>query len=392
MALSTAFGGTTLGSSRPAPVCLPPGRTVVALGGDLKSVISFMAGAEVHSSDVFGDLLAADAYRRFAATVEELQVRANGTHVTVVHDMHPGYLSTALALKTRRPRLAVQHHHAHIASCLADNGATGPVIGVACDGTGYGTDGAIWGCEILVADLASFERVGHVQYFRLPGGDAAARETWRPALSLVRETYGDDWRTEAGDLFAGVPAADLTTVELMLRRDVNCVSTSSLGRSFDAVAFLLGLCPYNQTEAQAAIAVERCADSGHSGRTLPFDVVLPPDEEGGGMVIDICPTIRALVGRRIDGRHLPDLAADFHETVLAMLTTAVEMAADRTGIRRAALSGGCFLNRRLNEGLTAHLERRGMTVLRHQSVPVGDAGLSLGQAVIAAARIRVGSS
>ena len=380
-------------SSHTVPIRLPRDRAIIALGGDLKSVVSLMEEDKVYSSGVFGDLGDAEAYRRFAAAVEQLQGRARDAQLTVCHDMHPGYLSTGLAHRTQCARVAVQHHHAHIAGCLADNGDAGPVIGLACDGTGYGTDGAIWGCEILVCDLASFERVGHLQYFPLPGGDAAARETWRPALSLVRETLGDDWRAEAGDLFADVPPQDLSTVERMLRRDVNCVPTSSLGRLFDAIAFLLGLCACNRTEAEAAIALEKCAESGRTdpldnrSRTLPFEVVLPPEEQDCPIVIDVCPTIRALVDRVTDGRHRPDLAADFHGTVIAMLATAAEMAADRTELRKVALSGGCFLNRRLNEGLTAQLERRGITVLRHRRVSVGDAGLSFGQAVSTAARI-----
>jgi hydrogenase maturation protein HypF len=376
----------SIAGSRPAPVHLPADRTIVALGGDLKSVISLMKADEVHSSDVFGDLADAGAYRRFVAAVEEFEAGAAGTHVTIAHDLHPGYLSTALAQKTRHARTPVQHHHAHIASCLADNGETGPVIGLACDGTGYGTDGAIWGCEVLTCDLETFDRVGHLGYFLLPGGDAAARETWRPALSLVRAAYGDDWPRQTAGLFAGVPAPDLATVELMLRRNVNSVPTSSLGRLFDAVAFLLDLCACNRTEAQAAVALERCAERGHAGRALPFEVVLPPEDEGSRILIDVSPAIRALVDGVLGKRHTPDLAADFHETVSTMLATTVEMVADRTGIYKAALSGGCFLNGRLNDGLTAQLQRRGMTVLRHQRVPVGDAGLSFGQAVIAAAR------
>ncbi|MCK4658308.1 MAG: carbamoyltransferase HypF [Phycisphaerae bacterium] len=386
--------------SHRAPVCLPAGQAVLALGGDLKSVVSLMQDDQVHSSKDFGDLADAGSYRHFAAAVEGFESRANGTHLTISHDLHPGYLSTSLAQKSRHTRMAVQHHHAHIASCLADNSQTGPVIGVACDGNGYGTNGAVWGCEVLVCDLWGFERVGHLGYFPLPGGDAAAKQTWRPALSLVRQAYGDDWASQTGDLFANIPAGDLATVEQMLKRNVNCVPTSSLGRLFDAVAFLLGLCDYNHTEAQAPIALEKSAEHEDASRALPFEVVSPQATGGDagsaggtrptfatGMVIDVQSMIRMLVERMLGGSRPSELAADFHKTVVAMLATTVEMAAERTGIGKAALSGGCFFNRRLNHGLTKRLEHAGITVLRHKNIPMGDAGLSIGQAVIAAAEV-----
>jgi hydrogenase maturation protein HypF len=370
-----------------ASLRLPKSKAVVALGGDLKNVIGLMRDSEVRLSETFGDLADAGAYRRFIAAVAAFEDEAAGTEITLCHDLHPAYLSTARTAQSPHPRVAVQHHHAHIASCLADNEEHDAVIGIACDGTGYGTDGAIWGCEMLVCDLHRFDRVGHLGYALLPGGDAAARETWRPALSLACMAYDGAWHEPAASLFAQVPEQDLATVERMLRRNVNCIPGSSLGRLFDAVAFLLGLCAVNETEAQAAQALEACAAHGHVGRALPFEVVLPAGDDSGQIVMDVCPMIRALVEARLGRRHVPDLAADFHETVVAMLATSAEMVADRTGLRRVALSGGCFFNRRLVEGLSARLAHQGLTVLRHRQVSPGDAGLALGQAVIAAAQV-----
>lgn len=374
------------------PIRVPPNRAIMALGGELKSVISLMREDKVCSSDVFGDLANAEAYRRFEAGARAFMARTRGTPLVLAHDMHPAYLSTAWAMSrgSKLERQSIQHHHAHVASCLAEHGENGPVIGVACDGTGYGADGTIWGCEVLICDLRGFERAGHLQPFALPGGDAAARQTWRPALSLVRHAYGQEWRSKAGVRFQGVPRADLTTVERMLERNVNCVKTSSLGRLFDGVAFLLGLCDANHREAQAAGALENCARAHPARRApggLPFEVLLPPAHQGSGLVIDVRPLIRAIVDGMTTGRSRSELAAEFHETVAAMLATTVEMAADRAGLRQAALSGGCFQNRLLSDGLADLLERKGIQVMRHQTLSPGDAGLSLGQAVIAAARL-----
>ena len=369
-----------------APLALPASRAVLALGGDITGVVSRMVGDQIQTTDAFGDLADSAAYRRFSAAVADIIRDADPSELTIAHDMHPGFMSTALAQRQRCNRIPIQHHHAHIASCLAENSHTGPVIGVVCDGTGYGTDRTIWGCEILVCDLAKFERAAHLQCFDLPGGDVAACETWRPALSLIRGIYGNGWRATAGCLFENVPGERLGTVERMLSRRVNCSPTSSLGRLFDAVAFLLGLCDYNHTEAQAPIALEQSAATGHSGRALPFDVMLPANDEGCEAVIDVRPALRSLVDRRREGRHVPDLAADFHETVVAMLAAGVELVSDRVRLGTVAISGGCFFNRLLSDGLAARLERRDMSVLRHHRVSMGDAGLSVGQAVIAAAR------
>jgi len=434
----------------PAAIHVPEAadEPILALGGDGKAVFCVLRGQEAVLSEHLGELSSASAYRHYVESIERLcrLLRVQPRHV--VHDLHPGYQSTnyakALAASVsagvpagRAPAmhdphsepcrlLAVQHHHAHLAGCLAENTHVGPAVGVICDGTGYGTDGAIWGCEILVGDAGGFRRAGHLRYFGLPGGDAAAREPWRPAVSLLYETYGAAWRERVADLVLGreprsgashdgngsvsdplgIDVGALDTVERMLRRGFNCPPTSSLGRLFDAVAFLLGLCNRNGHEAQAAMALEAAAAGLPSRARLPLRdrsevkgqeavlegcsraIALPwaidQDASDDVLRLDVRPMIRAIVDGRHDGRAAAELAAGFHLGIAAMLAEAAERAATAAGLDAVALSGGCFLNRTLLEAVRAELRSRGLHVLMHHLVPPGDGGLSLGQAVIAA--------
>jgi hydrogenase maturation protein HypF len=258
---------------------------------------------------------------------------------------------------------------------MADNGVRGTVIGAACDGTGYGTDGAIWGCEVLIADEAAFTRFAHLDYFPLPGGDAAARDTWRPALGLVHETYGKGWREAAAHCFAAV---EDEAIEMTGRRLENAglPRTSSLGRLFDAAAFLLGLCDRNTREAEAPMALEHAALEGaEDTEPLPFALV------GADPVrIDFRPLVRALVE---DGRPVPDRARAFHLAMAQALAACMNKA---PGSNKAVLSGGCFANRLLRDALKSGLE--GMEIVEHHRVPVGDGGIALGQAVAASRILR----
>jgi len=243
-------------------------------------------------------------------------------------------------------------------------------------------DGAIWGCEVLVGDDAGFERAAHLSYYALPGGDAAARQTWRPAVSLLREAYGDEWRAAGRPVLARIDGQALQTIERMLQRKLNCPPTSSLGRLFDAVAFLIGLCDYNGHEAQAAMAVEAAAGEHPNADPLAYDISDPG--QPGPIQLDVRPTIRAVVEGVRQGRSAAELAGGFQATMAAMLAQAAELVARRNDLDTVALSGGCFLNRLLLEGVRRRLHKRGLNVLTHRRVPPGDGGLSLGQAVIAA--------
>jgi hydrogenase maturation protein HypF len=284
---------------------------------------------------------------------------------------------------------------------MAENGVTGRVIGVACDGTGYGTDGHIWGCEILVCDEGEFERAGHLCYYPLPGGDAAARDTWRPAVSLLLETFGPEWKSAAAHVLrrGDWQALELSAARLLAwkARQENGASgvgaavplTSSLGRLFDAAAFLLGVCSRNRYEAEAAMSLEAQAGCCESAEPLPFAIIGAGSSSPGrqeALQLDFRPLVRALVEQAAQGKPVPEIARAFHEALVAMLADAVDRTSRATGLKRVALSGGCFANQILLQGLWQRLAASGYEVFVHRAMPAGDGGIALGQAVIAAAR------
>jgi len=372
---------------RPLPVTWPraagdtaaPGRGILAVGAELKSTVCLLNNREAILSEHLGDLSRPETYRHFVQAIDRLQELFGFRPAAVACDLHPQYLSTRYAAQLDLPVVAIQHHHAHIASVLAEHGDPGPVIGLSCDGTGYGTDGAVWGCELLLCSPGDFKRLGHLEYFPLVGGDAAAIETWRPAAALLRSAFGTAWRSEAADVLGKVPPHDLDVFEWQASAGVNAPPTSSLGRVFDAVAFLLGLCDRNRHEAEAAMALEAAA-AGPEVNPYPCDVT--PGDEGFKLSL-----AEALVGIQADvraGQPIDRLAARFHETVAHLLATAAVMACESHGLNTVAVSGGCFANRRLLERVVALLESERLSVLYNRRVPAGDGGVALGQAAAAA--------
>jgi len=400
----------------PDPILLDPplagSCAVLAVGGDLKATVCFAEGERAVLSEHLGDLENVAAYRNFMTAASRLKELLAIKPAIVACDLHPGYASTRYAQTLDLPVVPVQHHHAHIASCLVENEYSGPVIGVAADGTGYGTDGTIWGCEILRCDLASsaFTRMGCLDPFPLLGGDAAARDTWRSAAGLLSTTLGSEWPQIAAAHLRPVAGEALSLTAQRLAGSGTLPLTSSLGRLFDAVAFLLGLGEKNHHEAQAARALEAAAQTFEGAiEPLPFRLVANRGEsdddgrnEAAGTVpwrIDVGPAIRALLA---EGAGLSDrrdrsigstetvgsvacaMARAFHATLVEALADCVERCAAPERIGTVALSGGCFANRLLLFGLAAKLEARGFHVLTHSRVPPGDGGIALGQAVIAA--------
>ncbi len=370
----------------PRPVMLPVAarRDVLAVGAELKSTVCLVRGSQAWVSPHLGDLQDLAALRAFEEATEHL-ARLYDVHPEVVaHDLHPRYLSTQHALDLDDVEtLAVQHHHAHIASCLADNGRTDPVIGVAYDGTGYGTDGTVWGGELLVADLAGFDRVGHLATVPLPGGERAIREPWRMAASYLDAAFPD-----------GVPPG-LALVERHHDRFDEVVSvardgrfapaTSSMGRLFDAVAALLGVRDVTTYEGHAAIELEQCArTTTETARPLAGTAELSPQEIGGVLQLPGVAVVAAVVEELTAGTPLPQIAARFHTTVVQLTAQACQHIGERTGLRTVALSGGVFQNVLLSRGLARALTERGFEVLRHRQVPPNDGGISVGQAVVAA--------
>jgi hydrogenase maturation protein HypF len=295
-------------------------------------------------------------------------------------------MSTRLALQSEIERkIGVQHHHAHIASCMAENHLSGKVIGVAFDGTGYGTDGNIWGGEFLVADFAGFERRAHLRYVPLAGGDAAVREPWRMALSYLRDTYGAHPLPDHLAFLRSIPERSIKIVDTMIARRFQTVETSSCGRLFDAVASLVGLRQQVTFEGQAAIALEAAAQPGIEHH-YHFNI-----EEGGPAQLDMRPTIEDIVRDLALGKPAGDISARFHNTLAAATVEICSRLRKSDGLDRVCLSGGTFQNVYLLGRTVEALRRLGFGVSLHTMVPPNDGGISLGQAVIANQLLREGA-
>jgi hydrogenase maturation protein HypF len=366
----------------PLPVRLPfESRPILACGGELKSTVCLARGPYAFLSPHIGDLENYETYASYVTMIDHMAALFRVRPEAVAHDPHPAYASTRFArgLDPALPRVAVQHHHAHVAACMAEHRLTGPVIGVAFDGTGYGTDGAIWGGEFLVADYAGFERAAHLAYVPLPGGDLAVREPFRVALAhLMRAVGGWD---PALPPVAAATDAERRIIARQLERGLNAPPTSSLGRLFDAMASLLGVRQRARYEAQAAIELEALAAPGEHG-AYPVDLAA-----GEPALIDPAPVIRGAVRDLGRGVAVPVIAARFHATVVSMVLRVCDWLRGRTGIDRVVLSGGVFQNARLLVGARGALAGAGFAVFSHHLVPPNDGGIALGQAAVAHARL-----
>jgi len=371
----------------PAPLTLRhrADRPILAVGGELKSTVCLLDGSQALLSEHLGELSNATAYRHFVWTVEQFKKLFQFEPAAVACDLHPDYASTRYAQALGLPVTPVQHHHAHVVSCMAEHNLTGRVVGITCDGTGYGTDAAIWGGEVLVADETTFERAAHLRYYPLLGGDAGARHTWRPAAGLLHGYQGKPFTEWAPEAFARPGDEQVLMALRKFAGPARPVRTSSLGRVFDAVAFLLGVCDENRYEAEAAMRLEAAAHRAPSAGPLPVEI---PAGQGDNdpTQIDMRPVLVALIDQQRAGRPVAQLARAFHETVATMMAEAAIEAGRRAGLGRVVLSGGCFLNRLLAGGVEARLRQAGFEVHVHRRVPPGDGGVSLGQAVAAACR------
>lgn len=360
---------------------------VLALGPHLKSTLCLLKDERAFLSPHIGDLetpLARDFFHETRALLE----RITECHPLILAcDLHPGYYATQAARQladTAAGRMVlhhVQHHHAHIVSCMAENHLAGEVIGLAMDGTGYGTDGHIWGGEFLLADEKTFTRQGHLCEFVLPGGEKAIREPWRIAASLLHSVYGATcWARTADELRILPDGIQADVLDRIITRGINSPHTSSLGRLFDGVAVILGRRQPVTFEGQAAMELEGGAWEG-KGDVLPYAIL-----EGPALQIDWRPAIRVLAERKIGGCPVGPLIDSFHRTLASALTDATVMIRERTGLNRVALSGGCFQNRLLLELMRHHLTDAQFDVFCHHLVPTNDGGISLGQAVCAGRR------
>ncbi len=360
-----------------APFELPP---LLAVGPELKNTICLSRGDELFMSHHIGDL-GNDATRRsFEHAIGHLSKLLEVTPELIAHDRHPGYLSTRFALaQNELPTVSVQHHHAHMAACMCEHQLTQPVVGVIFDGTGYGTDGNIWGGEFLVGDYGGFKRAAQLEYFRLPGGDKAVEEPFRVALSLLKQALG---KLAELDLPVVSERTELErhVLERMIEAGISAPLTSSMGRLFDGVSALLGIRAHAHYEAQAAIELEQLIVPGVLGRPLPWKLHL----EEPTLRIDPRPLVSDLAERaQSKTAKVAELSLRFHATVVEMvLHTCLEIR-ERTGIAQTVLSGGVFQNEFLLRGAHEALEHEGFAVHVHRRVPTNDGGVSLGQAAIA---------
>jgi hydrogenase maturation protein HypF len=369
----------------PRPVRLPLAcaQPVLAVGAQLKNTFALGLGHDGFVSHHIGDLDELSAYRAFSRDIELYERLFAVTPAVIAHDLHPEYGSTRYALERARvaglPTLAVQHHHAHVASGMAEHGLVEPVIGVAFDGAGFGDDGTVWGGEFLVGDARAVRRAAHLRPVPLPGGDRAAREPWRMALAHLLDAGLDP-----GVLHRRVGAARIKTVTRMIERGVNTPRTSSAGRLFDAIASIAGVRDGVSFEGQAAMELEWLARPGQeeSDAGYPHDIA----DEGGTLTIDTRPLVLEACREAAGGRTAATIARRFHAGLAAIVEQVCVRLRARTGLEAVVLTGGVFLNVRLTLDCHARLAGAGFRVFSHRMVPPGDGGISLGQLAVAAAR------
>jgi hydrogenase maturation protein HypF len=364
----------------PDPIALDTdGPCVLAVGPQLKSTVCITRGAEAYLSQHLGDLDAVQSQELFGEVIAKLARLLGVAPVAVAHDLHPDYASTCWALRSPLRRIPVQHHHAHVASCMVEHGRVDPVVGVAFDGTGCGPAGELWGGEILLADLARFRRLGHLRPLPLPGGEAAIREPWRLGLAALHDAE------EKTDVLSRIDSVRREAVLRMLERGVACPPATGAGRWFDAVAAIVGIRDAISYEGQAAVELEALAWLDGNAESYPFAIAEPA---GAPFVVDLRPTVRAVAADVRRGERPARIAACFHATLAEIVLDACRRARRAEGVRTVALSGGCFQNRWLTERATVLLQADGFDVLVHRRVPPNDGGVALGQAAIAASLLR----
>ncbi len=359
-------------------------KQILACGAELKNTFCLTRGQHAFVSQHIGDLENLETLRSYAECIDHYRWLFDLRPEVIVHDLHPEYLSTkyALASDEIETKLGVQHHHAHIASCLADNLVEGEVIGVAMDGLGFGTDGRLWGGEFFVADFNDAERIAHLDYVPMPGAASAVREPWRMAAIYLHRALGDEFACLELPFVRALSLNKWTTLRAMAASGTNSPETSSMGRLFDAVAAVLGLRVSVNYEGQAAIELETLADEKYLGS---YEL---PVEDGG--VIKAEPMIERLVGDLLNGCSPSEVSTKFHRAIVKLISTVACQTRSCRGLNRVALSGGVFQNMFLLQEVCGLLELQGFEVLTHSRVPTNDGGISLGQAAVANARLRSG--
>ncbi len=376
----------------PAPLplscSLPP---IIGCGGGLKSTFCLGKDRLAFPSQHIGDLFNLESFEFYTESVEHLKKVFEIEPVAAACDLHPDYMSSRYAADLKLPLYRIQHHHAHAAAVMAEHGLTGPVLAVVLDGTGYGSDGTIWGGEFLQTSLLDFKRLGHLQHLPLPGGDAAATEPWRMGCSALFQTFGSKAlsATSLPDSLASINSGKRDILKEMLEKGFNTPLTSSCGRLFDAVAALLGICLTASYEGQAAMELEALATQAATKNwliDLASTVKKPSSarliEENGIVQIatsDLVKGVQEAASRHLDRR---GIALDFHFRLIGSILSLTRQLSDQTGICDIVLSGGCLQNKLLLEGLFHVLSQNGLRVFTGRSLPINDGGVSIGQAII----------
>ena len=366
----------------PSPIQVPIASPVpvLALGAELKNTFCLLREQGAILSQHIGDMGSLATQQHFFSSLEHFKMLFNIAPAAVAHDLHPGYTTTQYARTLGLPLIGVQHHHAHVAACLADNGVTGPVIGVVFDGTGYGTDETIWGGEFLVADLCHSRRITHLEYLPLPGGEAAIRHPARIAMAYLIQLFGE---LPAIPFLKTVPLTEQRLIRRMLKQRVNTPLTSSCGRLFDAVAAIIGLLGLRGQvtyEGQAAIELETISSGVTDEHTVyPFTV-------GDGKV-GLKPLLGQVISDVEAGVSPGIIGRRFHHTLAEIVQSVCSSIRESEGLSAVALSGGCWQNRLLLAATVRRLRDKGFTVYTHKQVPTNDGGVSVGQAAVAAARL-----
>jgi len=362
----------------PLPVEIPEQPSILACGGDLKSTFCLTKGNKAFLSQHMGDLDNFNNFQEYILTVRRMQKYLAIKPKIVVVDLHPGYTSHQWGREQELPVIQVQHHHAHLASCLADNRVNEKTLGVICDGTGLGTDGNIWGMEFLLGDFADFERLAHLEYIPLPGGEKAVKEPLTMTISYLYQYLGKEKVIEAQKYFSDISLQEINLIITQIEKKINTPLTSSCGRLFDAVSALLGVCTKVDYEGQAAIELEEIANKNYSGPGYFFELKKDKDK----LLISTSKMWSGILQDISRGIKRENIAAKFHTTVAQMIVTTCKSLENKLPSPNIALSGGVMQNKLLLEKIISLLEKEGFNPLVHKQVPANDGGLSLGQAAI----------
>lgn len=363
---------------------------VLAVGGQSKSAFCFAKGGSAYLSDSEGDLSDLENFKRFEREIKKAQKKLKIRPGIIACDLHPEYTSTKYALRMtngERRTTKVQHHKAHVASCMADNDIRGNVIGVAFDGTGFGEDGNIWGGEFFVGPLKGLKRAGHLKYIPMPGAEASIKEPWRMAVSYMYSVYGKKYKTLKGLLRSFHSLAmtkDSDMLCQMINKKINSPLTSSMGRLFDGVSALIGVCSFAKYEGEAAVELEKIIWATSHKPQAKSKYKFKYIDENGVIIINWEPVIKGIVKDMGEGMDKSEISMKFHNAVCDMIKDVCKLLKKKYKIKNVCMTGGVFQNKYLAIRVKPMLEKEGFNVYGHKNIPTHDGGIALGQAILAA--------